>query len=78
MRENKITARTDFPPQGKAKKCWKSFVARERNAENAKNSPSLVVFHRKLPKTAFCLRATSEKTLKTARRSCFFFKNCQK
>ena len=61
MRENRITARTDFPSWGKAKKCWKSFVARERNAKNAKNSPSLVFFHQKLLKTAFRLQATSEK-----------------
>ena len=50
MRENEITARTDFPPRGKAKKCWKSFVARERNAENAKNSVSLASDERKTRK----------------------------
>ena len=39
----------------------KQHFACERRAENAKNSPSLVVFHRKLPKTAFRLQATSKK-----------------
>ena len=61
MGENKKTAKNGFPLRGKVKKCWKSFVARERNAENAKNCPSLVSEMQKMGKTAFRLQATSEK-----------------
>ena len=64
MRENKKTAKNGFPLRGKVKKCWKSFVARERNAENAKNCPSLVSEMQKMRKTAFRLQATSEKRWK--------------
>ena len=64
MRENKITAKTDFPPQGKAKKCWKLFFARVFSSKITKNSVSLV--------------SDERKTLKTARRLCFFIENCQK
>ena len=39
--------------------CQIQRFACKRRAKNAKNSPSLVVFHQKLPKTAFCLQATS-------------------
>ena len=39
----------------------KQHFACERRAKNAKNSPSLVFFHRKLPKTAFRLQAMGEK-----------------
>ena len=58
--------KTAFPTLGKSKnatgcishplesqKCRKSFVARERNAEIAKNSVSLVSDERKTLKTAF-------------------------
>ena len=47
MRENEITARTDFPRGGKPK--------------NAENHSSLVSEMQKMPKTAFRLQATSEK-----------------
>ena len=50
-----------FPTPWKAKKCRKSFVARERNAEIAKNSISLISETQKTQKTAFRLQATSEK-----------------
>ena len=39
----------------------KQHFACERRAKNDENSPSLVFFHRKLPKTAFRLRAMSGK-----------------
>ena len=62
MRENEITARTDFPPRGKDWKCWKSFVARERRAKNGENGLSLVSEMQKMRKTAFRSQATSKKT----------------
>ena len=51
--ENQKTPQAAFPTPWKAKKCRKSFVARERNAEIAKNSVSLVSDERKTLKTAF-------------------------
>ena len=42
-----------FPTPWKAKKRRKSFVARERNVEIAKNSVSLASDERKTLKTAF-------------------------
>ena len=41
--------------------CQKQHFACKRRAKNDENSLSLVFFHQKLPKTAFRLRATSEK-----------------
>ena len=49
------------PCQSKDWQMKKTAIAHERNAKNDENSPSLVFFHRKLPKTAFRLQATSEK-----------------
>ena len=43
------------------KNCQKQHFACERRAKNDENSPSLVVFHRKLPKIAFRLQATGGK-----------------
>ena len=51
--ENQKTPQAAFPTPWKAKKCRKSFVARERNAEIAKNSVSLASDKRKTLKTAF-------------------------
>ena len=51
--ENQKTPQAAFPTPWKAKKCRKSFVARERNAEIAKNSISLVSDEQKTLKTAF-------------------------
>ena len=51
--ENQKTPQAAFPTPWKAKKCRKSFVARERNAEIAKNSVSLASDERKTLKTAF-------------------------
>ncbi len=52
------------PNIGKHGKPWKSFIARERNTENAENNVSLASDERKTPKTG-C-------------RLWFFFENCQK
>ena len=51
--ENQKTPQAAFPTPWKVKKCRKSFIARERNAEIAKNSVSLVSDERKTQKTAF-------------------------
>ena len=51
--ENQKTPQAAFPTPWKAKKCRKSFVARERNTEIAKNSVSLASDERKTLKTAF-------------------------
>ena len=51
--ENQKMPQAAFPTPWKAKKCRKSFVARERNAEIAQNSVSLVSDERKTLKTAF-------------------------
>ena len=50
----------------KDEKRQKSFIARERNAENAKNRSSLVSEMQKTPKIRFRLQATSEKRRKQA------------
>ena len=52
------------PCQSKDWQMKKTAVAHERNAENAKNSVSLA--------------SDERKTLKTARRLCFFIENCRK
>ena len=51
--ENQKMPQAAFPTPWKAKKRRKSFVARERNAEIAKNSVSLASDERKTLKTAF-------------------------
>ena len=61
MGENKKTAKIGFPSRGKTKNQRKTAFPREGKQKNAENYSSLVVFHRKLLKTAFRLRATSEK-----------------
>ena len=51
--ENQKMPQAAFSTPWKAKKRRKSFVARERNAEIAKNSVSLASDERKTLKTAF-------------------------
>ena len=51
--ENQKTPQAAFSTPWKAKKRRKSFVARERNAEIAKNSVSLASDERKTLKTVF-------------------------
>ena len=53
-----------FPTPRKDEKRQKSFIARERNAENAENNVSLA--------------SDERKTQKTSCRLWFFFENCQK
>jgi len=54
------TSKTAFRSQAMSKKRQKEAVARKRNAENGKNSVSLV--------------SEEQKTVKAARRLCFFLK----
>ena len=59
--ENQKTPQAAFPTPWKAKKCRKSFAARERNAESAKNRLSSMDDGRKTANSAFHPRMMDEK-----------------
>ena len=47
-------------------------------SEKREKQPVACVFSSKIAKNSVSLASDERKTMKTARRSCFFIKNCQK